>query len=482
METIWRRAQPILRERVGERNYRTWIETIRDQFANDCLLLEVPNQFSLEWVTRNFLAAIRDVVALVAERPVEVKLAIATEVALEERTAADAPGRGAREESGSEVDEGAVRTPKGPLRAGEVPRGRKPAIGRLVEQYTFNSFVVGDSNEIAHDAALEVSHHPGRRFNPLFIHGGVGLGKTHLINALGHEFMGRFPRRRVACLAAETFMNQLINSLRQDQMNAFRERYRQLDLLVLDDVQFIAGKERTQEEFFHTFNALQQEGKQIVLTSDKSPTQIDGLEHRLRSRFEGGLIADIHPPTLGMRVSIAQRKAAGMGFDLEPDVAEFIAARSGTSVRELEGALTRLVAFAKLHGNQISLATAKEALAALPVRAMSLTFDEVLRCVSNEFSVANEALVGHGLTRQHTLPRQLAMYLCRTVAGGSFPAIAEKFGGRDHSTVMHAVKAVEGKREADPATASLISRLESSLRGGLSAETPTSSRAKRTQA
>jgi chromosomal replication initiator protein len=319
---------------------------------------------------------------------------------------------------------------------------------------------------MTHDAALDVAHHPGVRFNPLFIHGGVGLGKTHLINALGHEFLGRYPRRRVACLAAETFMNQLINSLRQDHMTSFRDRYRQLDLLILDDVQFLAGKERTQEEFFHTFNALQHEGKQIVLTSDKSPTEIDGLEQRLRSRFEGGLIADIHPPTLAMRVSIAQRKAAGLGFDLPAEVADLLARRSGSSVRELEGALTRLIALANLRREKLSIGLANDALASLPARPAAVSFDDVIHRVADEFQVKPGELVAPGLAHQIRYPRQLAMYLCRTVAGGTFPAIGEKFGGRDHSTVMHAVRVVEGKREADPAAASLISRLETGLRGG----------------
>jgi len=465
METIWRRAQPILRERVGERNYKTWLEPIRDAYEGDCLLLEVPNQFILEWVTRNFLAVIREVVAEVAGRPVEVRMLV--------RQPDSEPGAGRqpqREEAREEASE-ALPQSRGPLRAGEVPRGRRALIGRLVSHYTFTSFVVGESNQMAHDAALEVAHHPARQFNPLFIHGGVGLGKTHLINALAHEFLARYSRRRLACLAAETFMNHLINSLRQDQMTSFRDRYRQLDLLVLDDVQFIAGKERTQEEFFHTFNALQQEGKQIVLTSDKSPTQIDGLEQRLRSRFEGGLIADIHPPTLPMRVSIAQRKAAGLGFDLTPEVAEFVALRSGTSVRELEGALARLVAYANLRDVKITLASAHEALASYPARGATSSFDEILRRVAAEFGVTPPDLVGPALARQFTYPRQVAMYLCRTVAAGSFPAIAEKFGGRDHSTVMHAVRAVEGKREADPATASLVSKLESSL-GGPARESP----------
>ncbi len=445
METIWRRAQPILRDRIGERNYRTWIEPLRDTQSEECLLLSVANQFSLEWVTRNYLGTIASVLAEAEGKVVDVRLVIGAEIAAETPTPAA----------------------RGPMRAGEVSRARQPIIGRLVAQYTFTSFVVGESNQIAHDAALDVAHQPGQRFNPLFIHGGVGLGKTHLINAMGHEFLQRHPKRRIGCLAAETFMNHLINSLRQDQMNAFRDRYRQLDLLVLDDVQFIAGKERTQEEFFHTFNALQEDGKQIVLTSDKAPTEIDGLEQRLRSRFTGGLIADIHPPTLAMRVAIAQRKAAGLGFDLPADVASLVARRSGPSVRALEGALTRLIAIARLRQEHITAHMAEEALAALPEHVNTVTLDEVLKRVALEFNVSVTDILAQGLVRQLTYPRQVAMYLCRKVVGTSFPAIGEKFGGRDHSTVMHAVRVVEGKREADPATASLVLRLESALRGGL---------------
>ncbi len=441
MGTIWGRVLPILREQVGERSFQTWIEPLRGVEEEGGIRLEVPSRFHQEWISRNFLLAIREALARLAGAPREVRVVICSDIAT------PPPARG-------------------PMRAGDgVSRERRPVFGRLVATHTFSNLVVGESNRMAHDAARAVAREPGREFNPLFIHGGVGLGKTHLVNAVAHEFLGRSTRQRIACLAAETFMNNLITCLRQDQMGSFRQRFRNLDVLILDDVQFLAGKERTQEEFFHTFNALHAEGRQIVLTSDKAPGGIKGLEQRLRSRFDGGLTAYIHPPTYEMRVAIAERKAAARGVDLPREVAVYLSQRVGSSVRELEGALTRVVATAALRRMPITLALAQESLAAYGAQVAALSLDEIIEQVSIEFRVAPADLKSSGRAQALILPRHLAMYLCRTLALASFASIGEKLGGRDHSTVMHAVRGVERKREADSATASLIARLESALRG-----------------
>jgi len=442
MEAEWLEALPRIRERVGERNFTTWIEPIRCRRDGDELRLEVANRFFQEWVTRHFLPRIRETLAEQRGTAPGIRVVVASSTAtptIRESTEAPSP-------------------------APQRYVARAPKIGRLVPEYTFDRFVVGEANSVAYQAARAVAGDPGRRFNPFFLWGGVGLGKTHLINALAHDLLARPPRRRMACLSAESFMNTLIASLRQDQMGTFRDRFRDVDVLILDDVQFLAGKERTQEEFFHTFNALYANNKQIVLTSDKPPHAIAELEQRLRSRFEGGLIADIHPPTPEMRVAIVIKKAALQGVELPEDVARLVAQRSGTSVRELEGALTRVLALSGLQDIPLDANLVRRVLVAnvgpLPVIAVE-TVQEV---VSQHFHVTVGDLKSHRRDRSVSWPRQLAMYLSRTLAEASFPSIADKFGGRDHSTAMHAVRTVEQKRIEDHDTAHLLTLLETELR------------------
>jgi len=441
MEAEWLEALPRLRQLVGDRNFATWIEPIRCSRNGTGLCLEVGSRFFQEWVTRHFLPAIRRALT----QPDGTVSAFRIVVRREEARAPEAP----------------IEAPAPRVRPA-APRALK--IGRLVPSYTFESFVVGESNEIAYQAARAVAEFPGRRFNPMFLWGGVGLGKTHLINALAHDLLSRPPRRRVACLPAETFMNTLITALRQDQMGSFRDRFRDVDVLILDDVQFLAGKERTQEEFFHTFNALHTSGRQIVLTSDKPPHAIAELEQRLRSRFEGGLIADIHPPTPATRLAILIRKAAAQGVDLPPEVAALIAQRSGPSVRELEGGLTRVLATAALRYAPLTTALVETLLSPLAPAAGLLSVETIQERVSQHFGVSVTDLKSHRRDRPVTFARQIAMYLSRALAEMSFPSIAEKFGGRDHSTVMHAVRMVEYKRANDPGTGQLLIMLENDLR------------------
>jgi len=444
MDAEWFEALPLLRQKFGDRNFATWIEPIRCSRDEHGLRLEVSSRFFQEWVTRHFLPCIRQTLRAANGTISDVRVVVAAN--------GEAPAPMPRAAVIMAPPSRAVRTPK---------------IGRLVPEYTFDSFVVGPANEVACRAARSVAEFPGRRFNPFFLWGGVGLGKTHLINALAHDLLARPPRARMACLAAEAFMNSLITSLRQDQMAAFRDRFREVDVLILDDVEFLAGKERTQEEFFHTFNALYAAGKQVVLTSDKPPHAITGLEERLRSRFEGGLIADIHPPTHAMRVTIVTQKAALQGIALPAEAAFALSQRSGPSVRELEGALTRVIATAALKGMLLDRDLVERVLAPITRPTSAPSADAILEVVGQRFRLSVADLKSHRRARTVAFPRQLAMYLVRTVTDVSFPSIGDLFGGRDHSTVMHAVRSIEAKRAQDPQTDALVSTIETELRSQL---------------
>jgi chromosomal replication initiator protein len=443
MEAIWSAALPLLRQQVGERNFTAWIEPIRCLDSDGEVRLEVPSRFFQSWVTRHFLPTIRDTISQLSGAPCTVRVTVGPDNA-PERRAAPPPSAAPPQPSGPR-----------PVRA--------PKIGRLIPDYTFDTFVVGASNEVAFQAAQAVSAAPGKRFNPMFLHGGVGLGKTHLINGIAHELLQRRVRMQIACLSAESFMNALITSLRQDQMNAFRERFRQVDVLILDDVQFLAGKERTQEEFFHTFNTLHEHEKQVVLTSDKQPRDITGLEQRLRSRFEGGLIADIHPPTREMRLAILRRKADACGIILSPEVADVLVQRSGTSVRELEGALNRVSAMAAVRGSAITPELAAAALGPY-ARYHAVSVETIQEVVGHRFGLSVADLISHRRDREVSYPRQLAMYLSRMLAEASFPTIAEKFGGRDHSTVMYAVRVIESRRAIEASVNETLLGFEGELR------------------
>jgi len=444
MEALWSAALPSLRQHMGERNFVAWIEPIQCQVTDGEIRLEVPSRFFQSWVTRHFLPTIHETLSGLAGAPCTVRVVVAAEGSGVPRPAPVAPA----------PDEHPV--PARPARAAKI--------GRLVPNYTFETFVVGASNAVAFRAAQAVSAEPGTRFNPMFLHGGVGLGKTHLINAIGHEVLARRGRARVAVMSAESFMNTLITALRQDQMNAFRERFRQVDALILDDVQFLAGKERTQEEFFHTFNALHDAQKQIVLTSDKAPGAIPGLEQKLRSRFEGGLIADVHPPTREMRLAILQAKARAQHLELSDAVIELLVQRGGSSVRELEGALNRAAAMAAVRGSAITVDLALSALTPYARAPLAVSVETVQEMVSHRFGVSVADLVSHRREREVSYPRQIAMYLSRMVAEASFPTIAEKFGGRDHSTVMYAVRTIETRRSKDSGTDQLLTGFEGELR------------------
>ncbi len=441
MVALWASVVEELRELLGERNFLAWIEPVEIVPSEEELVLQVPSVFYQSWIERYFLDAIRTAVERKLGRPCAIRFALAP-------------------------DRRAVRAhhAKRLSKPAEVERPRAPRIGKLIPHFTLDSFVVGPSNEMAFRAACSICERPGKAFNPVFLHGGVGLGKTHLINAIAHELLRRRARTAIACLSTETFMNHLIQSLRQDQMNGFRERFRHVDVLILDDIQFLSEKERTQEEFFHTFNALYAAEKQIVLTSDQPPSAIVGIEKRLRSRFEGGLIADIHPPTREMRVAILHAKAARRDVDLPADVADLLVRRGGISVRELEGALNRVVGFSQVRNVPLTVQLALEALGPLERHRAAVSVEVIQQAVSHRFGLKVSDLVSRRRGKQISFPRQIAMYLSRTVAQASYPRIAEKFGKRDHTTIMYAVKTIEDRRSADAAVDQVLVGIEAELR------------------
>jgi chromosomal replication initiator protein len=335
-----------------------------------------------------------------------------------------------------------------------LPSHTPPAPPRglvLNPRFTFDSFVVGSSNQFAHAAARAVAESPSRSYNPLFLYGGVGLGKTHLVHAIAHEVVRRSPGARVMYLSAERFLNELINALRFERMHEFKSRYRELDVLLMDDIQFIAGKDSTQEEFFHTFNALHDAQKQIVVTSDALPKEIPTLEERLRSRFEWGLIADIQPPDLEMKVAIIRKKAAAEKAEIPNDVALFIAGTVKTNVRELEGRLNRVLAFSSLTGKPVSVELAKETLRDILGHEENRAIPaEILKTVASHYGLRVSDLKAKTNAKPIAFPRQVAMYLCRKLTGLSYPEIGRLFNDKHHSTVMHSVEKIEKLVEDDP--------------------------------
>ncbi len=335
----------------------------------------------------------------------------------------------------------------------------------LHPRYVFHSYVVGSSNRFAHAASVSVAEHPGGKYNPLFIHGGVGLGKTHLLHATGHRALELNSNLQVAYVTSEKFTNDLIAAIRQQRTDDFRARYREIDILMIDDIQFIAGKESTQEEFFHTFNALYQGGKQVIISSDKPPKAISALEERLRSRFEGGLIADVQLPDYEMRIAILRLKGEDMGLGLPADVAEYIAQKDQKNIRELEGALNKVLARAHLTGEPLSLALAVEAFADAGANGhrARVTREDVIMAVERHFSVGRRELTGRKRTKEVVLPRQIAMYLLRTDTDASLMEIGADLGGRDHTTVLYGIRQIEQQLTTNAGLRSQVYAIRESL-------------------
>jgi len=437
MDKLWDEALTQLSEKLGKQNFETWIKPIRVRGRDGCTVnLEAPNKFFRDWLLEHFLSPIQETLSQLTRQSIRISITVNQQL-----------------QPAVKIERKAEREKQKPAR-----------LSNLLPKYNFENFVVGASNQFAHAASLAVANQPGEHYNPLFIYGGVGLGKTHLINAIGHRIVETRPALKVFYLSSESFMNELIASLRRDRMDEFKSRFRNIDVLILDDVQFIAGKERTQEEFFHTFNSLYESHKQIVTTSDRFPKEIPELEDRLRNRFEWGLIADIQPPDMETRVAILQKKAELEGVVLPHEVAIFLASHIDSNVRELEGSLTRLGAFASLTKAAITVELAKEVLQnTLKGAQREVTIENIQKTICDYFNIKMGDLKAKRRTKNIAVPRQVAMYLCRKYTSTSFPAIGYKFGGRDHSTVIHASKTIEKKIKEDPYMQATIEKLEKSL-------------------
>lgn len=359
-----------------------------------------------------------------------------------------------------------VKKIKSPEIRPSAPQGGRSPSAQINPRYMFSSFVVGNSNQFCYAASRRVAEQPGKSYNPLFIYGGVGLGKTHLLHSIGNAVLNVNPHAQVLYMSSENFTNELIHCLRHAKMDQFKEKMRNVEVLLLDDIQFMCGKERTQEEFFHTFNALYHAKHQIVITSDKPPQDIPGIEERLMTRFSWGLTADLQAPDFETRVAILKRKAHIDGFDVAEEVAHWIAERVSSNVRELEGALTRLHAVSSLHGVPITLQLAENSLNALfAPKKVNVSVEDIKRAVSSHFGIRLSDLVSKRRTRNLSFPRHIAMYLCRKHTTASYPEIGSRFGGRDHSSVIHAANVVSEKVDSDPEVKAIIRRIEGELFG-----------------
>ncbi len=431
---IWTRVLDAAREALPEQSFRTWLAgTHAVGLSEDELLVEAPSQFHVEWIEDKYGYVLSDITERVLGRSLGLSFRSGkTPGAIPplpevELTGPEAPGPGA------------------------APAAHPLVGSRLNERYTFDRFVVGNNNQLAAAASHAVAERPGRIYNPLFLYGGVGLGKTHLMHAIGNYLRGPLPEARIAYVPTEQFTNEMVLSIQEGTGAEFRRRYRQMDLLLVDDIHFLEGKERTQEEFFHTFNQLYELQKQIVITSDCPPREIPALEERLRSRFEWGLIADIQPPDLETKVAILRKKAEVDGVKLPDEVTLYVASKVKSNIRELEGCLVRLTAYASLVGRPIDLELATECLKDLiSEHRHAVTVESIQKAVADYYGLKVTQLKTRNNAKEVALPRHVAMYLSKELTGCSLPDIGRRFGGKHHSTVIHAVRKISMLRENQP--------------------------------
>lgn len=444
VDTLWGKVLDKLGQEVKTPAFESWVKDVYpESFSDNVLTLQVPSEFAKQWLQTRYSGLIRSSLEELTGDSVNIRLVASSEEG-------DAPPVATVEPT----------APTSENRPGDEYRTR------LNPRYLFSSFVVGNSNRFAQAACQAVAEMPSRAYNPLFVYGGVGLGKTHLMHAIGHRVLGSRPDARVLYVSSETFTNEMINAIRSDRMGPFRQRYRNIDVLLIDDIQFVAGKEGTQEEFFHTFEALHGAGKQIVISSDRPPRDIPTLEERLRSRFEWGLITDIQPPDLETRVAILAKKAQLEHLDVPNDILQFIASRVDTNIRELEGALIRVIAYASVIRTPLSLDVAHEALKDVVMmnRPRPLTIRSIQEEVAQHYNLRSEDFQSRRRTRAIAFPRQVAMYLARELTDASLPRIGEEFGGRDHTTVMHAYDKIQLERRRDPSFNHVLEDLMRRLR------------------
>ena len=450
MNTIWARCMALLRTKLTDHAVSTWLEPINCQeIGDDKVVLSVPNNFFIVWIKDNYLKEIRDSLAELTGSNYEIDFKSRDEFIPESSDTRQTATDGLSDESTSQgiSDELALTR-------------------NLNPRYTFESFVVGNCNRFAQAAALSVSENLGGSYNPLFIYGGVGLGKTHLMSAIGYAVLSRDKSKRIYFTTSEEFTNEMINSIRFDKTLDFRNKYRSVNLLMIDDIQFLAGKERTQEEFFHTFNSIYEARNQIVVTSDSFPGEIKDLDSRLKSRFSWGLIADMGTPDLETRVAILQRKAYEDSIALPDDVAHFLAEHVHSNVRELVGYLTRVVAMSSLQGMPLTVDLARLALREILHRHnKAITVDEIIARVSKTFNVKSADIKSKKKHKLYSLPRQVGMYLARELTELSYPEIGVAFGGKDHSTVIYATRKIEKILEQDHSLKTVVEGLRKEIRG-----------------
>src|SRR5258706_126130 len=430
-EKIWDSAQEHLRSKLSADTYNMWFAPLRaSTIDGNHATLETPNEFSEVWLKDNYLGLLQDAFAVASGRQLQVKFKVSGNVAT------SAP---------------AISAPSAKVRAPVAERASSNGEPNFNPKNTFDSFVVGNNNNFAYAAALAVAQAPGKSYNPLFLYGGVGLGKTHLLHAIGQYVAGHKKGSKVSYVSSEKFTNEYIDAIQNNQLVKFRKKYRQTDVLLIDDIQFLAGKERIQEEFFHTFNALHEAHKQIVLTCDRPASEIQNLEHRLVSRFEWGLVTDLQPPDVEMRMAILKKKADLMGAVLPEDIMNFLANRIRTNVRRLEGALIRVASYASLTGRKLTVEVVEGLLREIlhEEGRFSISIDIIQKKVAEHFDLRLADMTSKRRPENIAFPRQIAMYLSRQMTESSLNTIGEAYGGRDHGTVLHACRLVKDRMEVD---------------------------------
>jgi chromosomal replication initiator protein len=462
---LWDNVLRAIKPKLQTESFETWFNPIRFEGVDNVrrlIRLRAPNQVVRDWVKVNYAGLMDQSLGELSLAGYSVDWVLPEDT---HKTLLSTQPSSAENRSGSLASVLAEVSPSSQAVSMSAPArqfGFEPALN---SKYTFDSFVVGSCNQFAHAASLAVAEAPGKTYNPLYLYGGVGLGKTHLMHACGHAIKQRNPHLRLSYLSSERFMNELINAIRYDKTQSFREKYRSVDVLLIDDIQFMAGKERTQEEFFHTFNSLYEQQKQIVISSDCPPREIPTLEERLHSRFEWGLIADIEPPDLETKIAILKRKAETMGFSIPDDVALFIASRVKNNVRELEGSLVRLIAISSLRGIPISQELARDAIRniANEDEVGVITIPQIQKTVAATYKITIEQMVSKNNSRQFAFPRQVAMYLCKRLTKHSYPEIGRAFGGKHHTTVIHSFEKIRALTSTDSSLQRLLQEMSAAL-------------------